>query len=105
MSTEYYYRRLCYDKSGGIAKEGDLKLVLHAPPIVLADAVEIDFGEIRAGELAYDPYVRRGGGAKQDMTAPEIIAVRRWLFGLWSSVMRAAMASIPIEEDRRKEVR
>lgn len=106
MSLDYYYRRLCYlDKRGGIAKEGRLRLELDAPPIVFPNAVEIDFGEVHPGILAYDPYVVREDGKKVDMTAPEIIALRRWLFGLGASVMRAAMAAIPLEVDRRKEPR
>lgn len=107
MSADLYYRRLCYvDKRGGIAKEGDLKLELHAPPIVLANAIEISFGEIHPGVLAYDPYiVRSGGAAKDDMSPPEIIAVRRWLFGLLFSVMRAAAIAVPMVNDRREKPR
>lgn len=106
MSADYYYRRLSYiDKWGGLAKEGDLKLVLHAPPIVLSNAVEIDFGEVRKDELAYDPYIRSEGEAKRDMTAPEIIVVRKWLSGLLAGVMRAATVAIPLEGERREKPR
>lgn len=106
MSLDYYYRRLCYRDNGGVAKEGDLKLVIHSPPIVLAKAVEIDFGEVHPGILAYDPYIRDAEGQpKRDMTPPEIIVVRRWLFGLLASVMRAATIPIPIEGERRETPR
>lgn len=108
MSADLYYRRLHYRMGrGGVAKEGDLRLELHSPPIVFPDAVEIDLGEIQKDVLAYDPYiVRRQGEAKDDMTAPEIIAVRRWLFGLLSCVLRAAASEVPVMQcDRRREIR
>jgi hypothetical protein len=106
MSVDLYYRRLHYRMGrGGMAKEGDVRLELHTAPIVLPEAVEIDFGEVQRGVLAYDPYVRAEGEAKRDMTAPEIIAVRVWLSGLLAGVMRAAGISVPMIDDRRREVR
>src|SRR5688572_27893287 len=104
MSIDLYYRRLHYRTGrGGMAKEGDVRLELHEAPIVFPQAVEIDFGEIEVGELAYDPYIRPSEGeAKRDMTAPEVIAARRWLAGLLLGVMRAAMAAVPLIEDRRR---
>lgn len=102
--SDHYYRRLSYvDGRGGSAIEGDLRLKLHAPPIIFPHAVEIEFGEVERDILAYDPYIRDGEGMpKRDMTAPEIIAVRRWLHGLMDCVQRVAAIAIPLIADRRK---
>lgn len=104
MSSDLYYRCLSW-RSGqtGIAKEGDLKLLIHSPPPVFPTAVEIEFGEVHRGECAYAPFVREtAGGPKRDMTAPEIIALRAWLVSIWTGAMRYATRPIIKEERRRR---
>ncbi len=103
MSTDLYYRRLAYYAGrGGVAKEGNLVLHLDAPPPVIPNLVEIDYGESHRGELAWPPFVRlHGHSQKRDMTPPEILLVRDWLGGLLRAVIKVA-ASPPNPEERRK---
>lgn len=103
MSTDLYYRRLAYHPGrGGIAKEGQLSFVLDSPPAVLPSIIEIEFGEIAQGEMAWQPYVREhGDGRKRDLTPPEILLVRGWLASLLGAVMCAAFKTPPVQERRR----
>lgn len=103
MSIDLYHRRLSYHAGrGGIAKEGRLSFVLDAPPLVMPRALDIEFGEIAPGDMAWQPYVReQGHGQKRDMTPPEILLVRGWLASLLSAFM-ALYVTTPTPQERRK---
>lgn len=103
MSTDLYYRRLAYHPGrGGVAKEGQLCFMLDAPPTVLPRIIEIEFGEIAQGEMAWQPYIREhGDGRKRDLTPPEILLVRGWLASLLAAVIGVAL-NVPTSQERRK---
>ncbi len=103
MSENLYYRRLSYHAGrGGFAKEGNLVLHLDEPPLVLPEILDIEFGEVSNGEMAWLPYVRqRNDGQRRDTTPPEILLVRGWLAGLLNAVMGAARQVPPPVERRR----
>ncbi len=103
MTRDPHYRRLSYHAGrGGIAKEGNLTLHLDEPPQVFPRAIDIEFGEIAQGEMAWPPYVREhGDDRKRDMTPPELLLLRSWLDSLLSAVIGAAR-NVQVFHERRK---
>lgn len=83
MSVELYSRVLWWDGATrrGLAKNGDIRVDLHAPPSVLDHPSFIDYGEIRAGEATYTQLKTEPGGRTREMEAPEIEAIRKWFAG------------------------
>ena len=84
MSTSYTTIRLWWNGSRGQAQCDGVLRELFSPPDAVPDLSEIDYApELQTAEIRRHTYDKR-----DDMTPPEVEAVRRWLNCFAQSVKR-----------------